>query len=242
MTITRIIIRNSHQIANKYTHPSTRDQHITRQNNSVTLVSLGPKENKHIGCPKGTTKQEIHDKCLREKQCLDTITCMYEEKRTSQKNCVPNLWLQGVIDSKKQDYNVTNLFVSYKTIHSRVTRKNLTPTHPGTCSPILSMEPALLEICLAIANIRQPLTSTKGLELANSLIEGKPAQQNLHQFQELCHKPVTGKHGMKYGTKFLKQNESVLTTKFGQRFACDRGNWSKKLWVAQMYNQIYNTF
>ena len=83
-----------------------------------TLLQLGPEEIKAVGCPKGTTKMDIHDKQLCEKQCLDDITKMYMEKRlTSAQYCVPNGWLQRVIDSKKI-YNLPDLVVNYTTIHS----------------------------------------------------------------------------------------------------------------------------
>lgn len=47
---------------------------------------------------------------------------------------------------------------------------------------------------------------------------------------------------MKYWSSFLRRNVDKLTTKYGQRFASDCGDWSKRSWVSQMYDEIYNTY
>ena len=64
-------------------------------------------------------------------------------------------------------------------------------------SPVSNMEPALLEICIAMGNARQPLTAAEGLALANSLIEGTVTQRNLIQFQLKRKMRIDGNFGKK---------------------------------------------
>ena len=86
------------------------------------------------------------------------------------------------------------------------------------------------------------LTSSEGLELANSLIEGTSSQKQLQEFQKVRKQTPTGKLGQKYWTGFLKQHAIQLTTKQGQHFAANRSDWSKRSYVKQMYDCIYDAY
>jgi hypothetical protein len=50
-------------------------------------------------------------------------------------------------------------------------------------SPIEEAEEALVELCIAMGNIRQPLMATEGLQLMNSLIKDQPVQEKLKEFK-----------------------------------------------------------
>jgi len=42
----------------------------------------------------------------------------------------------------------------------------------GACSPMLEAEPYLMELIIKLADMRTPITTSQGLQLANSLIKG----------------------------------------------------------------------
>ena len=113
---------------------------------------------------------------------------------------------------KKEEYKVPDLIVIHSTVHSHMSRRSTNPKHHGPGSPVVEMEPVFLQLCIEMGNARQPLTSSEGLELANSLIAGTPIQNKLIRFQQMSKKKPTGKLGVKYWCSFLKRHENELVT------------------------------
>lgn len=138
----------------------------------LTLLQLEFDSTKPPGWPQGTTKMEQYNKNnTRSNVWMILHKCLQKkDELTKSGKRLPNGWLQGVIDSKKKEYNAPHFIVNYTTIHRWKTCNNVTPLHSSVASPVAAIEPELLEICIAMGNARQPLTSLEGLELANSLI------------------------------------------------------------------------
>ncbi len=53
---------------------------------------------------------------------------------------------------------------------------------PGPKSPLEELELALVEICIQMSKIRQPLSCTEAIALMNSMIEKTHTQQKLVDF------------------------------------------------------------
>jgi hypothetical protein len=53
------------------------------------------------------------------------------------------------------------------------------PVQQGTPSPMLAIEPHLVELVIQLARMRCPINVTSGLQLANSLIAGIPIAKQL---------------------------------------------------------------
>jgi hypothetical protein len=62
-------------------------------------------------------------------------------------------------------------YISDESIMTQQKRKSLDPSNSGVMSPITAVKEALVQMCIAMGNIRQPLTSSKGLQLMNILIK-----------------------------------------------------------------------
>ena len=79
---------------------------------------------------------------------------------------------------------LTNTTIKQRTIISRISRNSF---HVDNCnnqtSPLLPIEPLLLQIALWKQDMGQPITPSEGIELANSLIDDKPIQTRLQEFQ-----------------------------------------------------------
>jgi hypothetical protein len=92
--------------------------------------------------------------------------------------------LAKLIREKKAESGVPRAFyISERTILSRIKQNQIDPPHPGVSSPIKEAEEALVELCIAMGNIPQPLTATEGLQLMNSLIKDQPVQEKLKEFK-----------------------------------------------------------
>jgi hypothetical protein len=61
--------------------------------------------------------------------------------------------------------------------------KNLSPSHPGVTSALPAAEETLVELCIAMGNMWQPLTPTEGLQIMNSLIHNREIQEELMEFK-----------------------------------------------------------
>ena len=69
--------------------------------------------------------------------------------------------------------------ISKNTIRTKVKRQKLNPPHRGVMSPLAGTKEALVELCIQMGNICQPLTVTEGLKLMNDLIAGTDLQRNM---------------------------------------------------------------
>ena len=190
---------------------------LNEETTTFSLSQVGPEDKKTPGWPRGSTKLQLYARKEREGMFRQDCTSIHYQnkwiyptwKLFAQKLASRCNWF------KKDDYNVPSLLVNYKTLYSWMARNNTTPKHWGPVSPVAAMEPILFQICIKMGNDHQPLTSLEGLELANSLIEGKPIQQSLMKFQLTCKREVTGKLGMKYWSAFWEGIQPNLSQNKG---------------------------
>jgi hypothetical protein len=85
--------------------------------------------------------------------------------------------LNEIIDLAKKKYSVPDsIIISTQTVRQRLKRgKN--NGHAGHKSPMEDVEPYLVELIKKLAEMRTPVTTAQGLELANSLIKGKTVEK-----------------------------------------------------------------
>ena len=81
-------------------------------------------------------------------------------------------------------YGLPDIAVSKSTIRSRCVRANLVVGPRGLKSPMLAVEPQLVQVIIQKAAIRQPLTCSQGLLLANSLIAGTDIERQVNEWRE----------------------------------------------------------
>ena len=96
-----------------------------------------------------------------------------------------------------------------------------------------------------MGNCCQPLTASEGLQLMNSFIKDRQLQETLINFKRQRRMvnhlgEVLGKVGLKYWKLFMQRNAHRLVTKRGERFTCNRADWSKLSYFKQMYDVIYD--
>ena len=138
------------------------------------------------GRPKGSTLSNKRD--AKERERLATAEAarvnkqMLDQRRNNKRSSrLTSGELNTIIANAKAKYNVCDSFsISPSTIRSRYKRNNLNPLTPqGTPSPMVAVEPYLVEVILQLARMRCPINPTTGLYLANSLIEGTELAKNI---------------------------------------------------------------
>jgi hypothetical protein len=78
--------------------------------------------------------------------------------------------LKEIIVLAKKKYSILDsIIITTHTVRQRLKRDN---GHAGHKSPMEDVEPYLVELIKKLAEMRTPVTTAQGLELANSLIKG----------------------------------------------------------------------
>jgi hypothetical protein len=127
------------------------------------------------GRPKGTTdasmKEMERNIELAVQESVLVLKAKRKESRSSKKRLRYGL-LDDIIESAKKKYCVPDDVIIRKDCIRQRIKRNSTSNQVGQQSPMMEIEPYLVELIIKLASMRMPITSSQGLELANSLIAG----------------------------------------------------------------------
>ena len=199
------------------------------------------------GRPHGSSVGNMKKKEKDEKACVAVIAVEYAAKiaevnRMSGKKRIPKGWLSELIDRKKKEFGVVKR-ISRKTIETRRRRGRLNPDHRGTSSPMGQAEEALVQICIQMGKFRQPLSVAEAIASANDLIKNTAVGESVVRFQEerrVCSDETVGTLTRGWWRGFLARHSERIGTKRGERFACNRAEWTNARNIKQMYDVIYD--
>jgi hypothetical protein len=147
----------------------------------LTATNLSSK----AGRPKGSTMQKKKEDVNNYKDCVNAITKEYYNKLTFHKENRQRLMkglLEAIIEQKKEEFGVSD-DIRATTIRTRIRRGRLSPTHPGTSPPLLNAEKALVDICIQMGKMRQPLTRDDAIAVMNDMISKTEMAERLTDFQ-----------------------------------------------------------
>ena len=171
-------------------HEQANDS-LTSENTAKTTLredqSLGTPELKSsVGrWPKGSTKAKKKKDKETESKCTDSIVLEYSRRYNASQSIrgkVEYGYLERLIDEKKKEFGI-NISISSKTIINR-TQRGLLTKHHGAKSPLEEVEVALVQICIQMGKIRQPLSCIEAITLMNDMIENTSTKQKLIEFQQ----------------------------------------------------------
>jgi hypothetical protein len=105
------------------------------------------------------------------------------------------------------------------------------------------VEKVIVDIVLTMAKIRHPLCVQEIIELANSVVE-KTVYEDQVKAWKIKHNrdfrdDETFKLGHSWWHGFSQRNKHLLVVKRGAKFASNRSEWSKYIYISQMYDEIY---
>ena len=111
----------------------------------------------------------------------------------------------------------------------------------GPESLMASVEPHLIDLICAMAEMRRCLTTSEAIALANDLIIGTETEKRIVEWKKERNNfnensPVLGK---KWWLLFKKRWSHRLVTKRGQKFALDRSSALTYKNVKEMYDDVY---
>ena len=130
--------------------------------------------------------------------------------------------------------------ISRECIKSRLRRQSLhVNAQKNKTTPLLEVKPLLVKFALWKQEANQPITTSEGLLMANSLIDGMPTQTKLITFQSSINAAPTGIVSAKFWSQFLKRNKQKLEVGKGCRVAANRTEWVIYDNIGRMYDLVY---
>ncbi len=88
--------------------------------------------------------------------------------------------LTKIVADAKQKYGIIDADINIYTVQTRAKRNKLNPDDSqGTPSPMLLIEPCIIDLITQISRMRAPINVATGLQLANSLIVGTQFKSKL---------------------------------------------------------------
>jgi len=114
----------------------------------------------------------------------------------------------------------------------------------GHLSPLLPIEPTIVQIIIQLSCIYQCNNPSQGLMLINSIIEGTPAQSDLIEWKLKigCFRSDLGRAGAGYWRGFLKRNGNKIVSRKGLKYEINRAKWSTYAIFRKMYDGVIHEF
>ena len=130
--------------------------------------------------------------------------------------------LTKIIDAAKKIFDIQpSTSIKIETIQSRLRNKTLNPAtgivKQGTPSPMIAVEPYIVQVISQLAKMRTPISVSTGLLLANSIISDTPTYDSLLEWKQKhnIHFRNTrkGALGAGYWRGFIKRNKHFVANK-----------------------------
>ena len=137
------------------------------------------------GQPKGSTKAKRKLDKESESKCTDAIVLEYSRQYNASKSVggkVEYGYLERLINEKKKEFGV-NCSISSKSTRNHTQRGALN-AHCGARSPLEEEEVALVQICIQMGGIQQPLSYSEAITLMNDMIENTNTKFKLIEFHQ----------------------------------------------------------
>lgn len=195
------------------------------------------------GRKKGSTKKRKVELDQKHREALTAASVKYKEaRRAADKGKLPDGTLDKIITVVEDEYELEHGTLSRHTILNRFKSNNMDGIPDHKISPLIGIEPLLVEIIIKLGLMNAPLNRSGIIDLAEDMARGTEHEKKLRDF---C-----AKRGMPKGEEslvgigwyegFLNRNQDTLTRKKVQiRDSC-RSSWCTVEHFTNMYNTVYD--
>ncbi len=222
---------------------------VTTNTNNITMIS-GDNNNgannvtaKKGGRPKGSTKAAAEKMNALVKESITTAAILYnnafEEARKSGKKAVPKGTLDKIVSDVETEAGLSKNSISLETVRSRIKRGNPGAIRTCSLSPIAGLEPLIVEFCIRLAKIGDPLTKKTVIQLANSLVVDNDYQSRINECKNDRNLLSNGFLGDAWYRGFMNQHKDVLTRKGSTVKDMKRSTWVTSENFESVYENIY---
>ena len=225
---------------------------ITNTTNSNTVNTKSGSNNDAInvnynkgGRPKGSTKAAKDKKEAVTKESITKAAILYqqacEEASKSGKKAVPKGTLERIIADVENEAGLSENSISVNTIRSRIKRGNVEGKNSYSLSPITELEPLIVEFCIRLAKIGDPLTRKTVIQLANDLVIDNDYQSRINECKSERHLQSNGLLGDAWYRGFMTWHKDKLSRKGSTVKDVKRSTWVTRENFESMYENIYES-
>ena len=178
------------------------------------------------------------------KNQIEDIYSHEVKKAKYKKKRVKKGTLASIIKDVLEEKNLTGQVITTAAIKKRFTRKKIAVFNKqGNISPLVSIDPKIVDIIVHMAQICQCVTPSQGINLVNSVIQRTESQKDIIEWNMRnsysTDKEALGKVGTGYWHTFIKCQGHNLCSKKGQKFELDRSSWSTYATFNHMHSKIF---
>jgi len=177
------------------------------------------------GRPKGTTEAATKELERNIELATQESVLLFKEKRKENRSSKKRLrygLLDDIIKSAKKKFSVPDDVTIRKDCIRQRVKRNSSSNQAGQQSPMIEIEPYLVELIIKLSSMRMPITSSQGLELANSLIAGTSTERKVVEWKKkncaAFRVNGTNKLGKGYWQAFLRRNKHLIRGKKSVKF------------------------
>lgn len=197
------------------------------------------------GRPKGSRQSDNKRISDTMKQALTEAAtlCSIEKRRAEVCNSTvaPGKYKE-IIELVEDESNLPHGSLKIGTIRCRILRNNLSGYKPQSTSPLHEIEPLLVQYCLKLARIKQPLTKDRVISLAESLIKNTKYVDRMHDFNKNNHAYDPNSDtivGRRWYYGFLERNKEAICRQRGRVVDLKRHTWCTYEHFRDMYENNY---
>jgi hypothetical protein len=197
------------------------------------------------GRPKGTTEAAAEELERNMELATQESVLLFKEKRKENRSSKKRLrygLLDDIIKSAKKKYSVPDDVTIRKDCICQRVKRNLASNHAGQQSPMIEIEPYLVELIIKLSSIHMPITSVQGLELANSLIAGSSTEEKVLAWKKkncaAFRQNGAKKLGKGYWQAFLRRNKHLIRGKKSVKIDDKRVQWCTYNNMLDMYTEV----
>ena len=213
--------------------------------NEQLPVPITPSLRNKGGRRKGETKETKELESVVFTAAKNEASYIYNNERklaASKNKNLPKERIHEIISSVSTKRNLTKTqVITPSMLRSRYSRESIiTNGRPGPESPLIEIEPILVEMLIRLCRIGQPLSVGSCKSFINSVINGSTIQQELIEWKKKCshtcgNNDIDGLIGDGYWTGFLSRNEHKIQTKKGEKYELNRALWTTYTNMHHMY-------
>ena len=167
---------------------------------------------------------------------------------------VPKGFLTHEIKKAARKYCVTPTRIKAETIKTRAKRGNPSGANRATTSPLAEVEPLIVDYCIKMGELRQPLSRPNVIALARDLIRGTEHARRLREWRRrFSFDPTSGSEGKEdensesdvtltdsWYKGFMKRHSKRLMRLIARVGDENRCTWNKFEYYSLMYSAIYS--
>lgn len=201
------------------------------------------------GRKKGST---VAAKCLHAatvNEALSTASYLcfveYIKAQSEHKSVVPGTY-KRIIRDVEEEHKLETDSINIETVKSRIKRRNTTGYSAQRTSPLIDIEPLIVQYCQRLANMGVPLTREQVIGLADDAIKGNVHYDKMLSFKQNLHLKVPEHEddgsliGIRWYYGFLERNKDKIRRGKGKVKDIKRHTWCTYAHFEEMYDCIYD--